>query len=362
MKEKNINVLLVEDNPDDACLIGEFLNSVKDARFDLKHVVRLKEALDYVNNDHFDVVLLDLGLPDDKGIGSFVSMNLHAPEMPIIVITALNNESIGLRAVRKGAQDYLVKGGFDNKLLWHAIRYSIERKKIEEALKKSEDELRMKNILLAERELHLSHIVEEKTNKIKKVMLALVNGLENANLYNDEDTGSHMKRVSEFSVLLAEKYGAEREFVDKIGIYASLHDVGKVGIPDALLKHTGIYTSEEYELMKQHVIVGFRILDNNEIDDMAKNIALYHHEKWDGTGYVNNLKGTDIPLEARIVAVADVYDALVNKRVYKRALGQKEADGIIRRESGKHFEPEIVDIYTQNKKRIENINNSLHQI
>ena len=117
--------------------------------------------------------------------------------------------------------------------------------------------------------------------------------------------------------MIAEKFGCDREFVQKIKLYASLHDVGKVGIPDSLLKKPGKYTPEEFIAMQEHVRIGYQILSTTEMDEMAGNIAFYHHEKWDGSGYVSKLSGEDIPLEARIVALADVYDALMSKRVYK---------------------------------------------
>ncbi len=121
-------------------------------------------------------------------------------------------------------------------------------------------------------------------------------------------------------------------------MYASLHDVGKVGLPDSLLKKPGKYTPEEFIAMQEHVVIGGRMLESDEIDPMARNVALYHHEKWNSSGYVHQLAGEAIPLEARIVTIADVYDALTSKRVYKEAFTDEKADRIIREESGKHFD------------------------
>jgi HD-GYP domain-containing protein (c-di-GMP phosphodiesterase class II) len=219
-------------------------------------------------------------------------------------------------------------------------------------IKLMQDELKQKNDLLADRELHLTNLVEEKTNKLENTTGALITALESANFYNDSDTGSHIKRVSEFSALFAKGAGADSDFVKRIRLYASLHDVGKVGLSDALLKKPGKYTPEEFELMKDHVQIGERMLDNPEIDPMARNIALYHHEKWDGTGYLKGLKGEEIPLEARIVAIADVYDALSQRRVYKEAFPEEKVDGIIREGSGTHFDPELVEVYFRDKSEI----------
>jgi putative nucleotidyltransferase with HDIG domain len=221
-------------------------------------------------------------------------------------------------------------------------------------------ELEAKNVMLADREVHLMHLVEEKTQKVSSLTIALINALENANLLNDSDTGKHIKRVSAYSAFLAEQYGCERDFVKRIALYASLHDVGKVGLPDAILKKPGTYTEEEFLAMQQHVVIGAKMLENEEIDLMARNIALYHHEWWDGTGYVNQLTHDDIPLEARIVSLADVYDALTTERVYKGAFSEEKAEEIIAEESGTHFDPTLVELFLENTHTIKDIKRSVN--
>lgn len=212
-------------------------------------------------------------------------------------------------------------------------------------LNRVNQELAEKNSILADREAHLVKLVDEKTQKIERITIALVNALEDANLLNDADTGNHIKRVSKYSAVLAEAYGCSPDYVHRIELYASLHDIGKVGIPDGILKKHGPFEDDEFEKMKQHVLIGFRMIDREDLDMMAKNIVRYHHEKWDGSGYVEGLAGEAIPLEARIVALADVYDALTSKRVYKPAYGEEETEGIIKAGSGKHFDPAIVDAF-----------------
>jgi len=177
----------------------------------------------------------------------------------------------------------------------------------------------------------------------------LVSALESANLFNDEDTGNHIRRVSDFSGALARLAGRDEAYVKRIRLYASLHDVGKVGISDAILKKPGPYNEEERRTMEQHVLIGSRMLSSESIDPMARNIALYHHEWWNGKGYCQGLAGDDIPLEARIVALADVYDALGTKRVYKDAFPEEKIDAIIREEAGIHFDPNLVDLFLENK-------------
>jgi len=205
-------------------------------------------------------------------------------------------------------------------------------------------------------EKELSKMIEEKSDSLEQLTLALVNALENANFFNDTETGNHILRVNEYSGLLASSLGCNKEFVKKMRLYSSLHDIGKVGVSDAVLKKPGKYTEDEYLQMQQHVVIGARMLDHPEIDPVARNIVLYHHEKWDGTGYAQGLAGRNIPLEARIVAVADTYDALRSRRVYKDELPQEKTLAIILDGSGVFFDPAIVQVLTRNERKFNEIN------
>jgi len=191
--------------------------------------------------------------------------------------------------------------------------------------------------------------------KLKKLTIGLVETLENANTFNDEDTGSHIKRINKYSKFLAKELQLKSIFIENIGLYASLHDVGKIGIPDNILKKPGKLTEEEFEMIKNHVEIGYNLMKGVEISPVALNIIRYHHEKWNGTGYGKGLKGEEIPIEARIVALADVYDALRQKRVYKEAFTHEKSVEIITSESGKHFDPKIVKIFIKKHKNFEEI-------
>jgi len=182
-------------------------------------------------------------------------------------------------------------------------------------------------------------------SKLTNITMGLVGTLENANTYNDEDTGEHIKRISKYSRLIADELKLSKKFVKEVEIYASLHDIGKIGIPDSILKKPGKLTLEEFEEMKKHTEIGYNLIKDLEVSPVALNIIRYHHEKWDGSGYGRGLKEEGIPLEARIVALADVYDALCQRRVYKEPFSHEEAFEIIISESGKHFDPEIVKIF-----------------
>ena len=188
-------------------------------------------------------------------------------------------------------------------------------------------------------------VIEEQSQKIEHLTMAMVTALESANFYFDEETGNHIKRISLLSEYIARGAGFDDNFVKMVKMYSPLHDIGKVGVGKELLLKPGKLTPEEFEHIKDHVRIGYRILDNGAIDPMAKNIVLYHHEKWSGGGYVEGLAGEDIPIEARIVSIADVYDALVSERVYKPAFSVSDSLDIIRKERGVSFDPNLTDIF-----------------
>ncbi|MBN1242614.1 MAG: HD domain-containing protein [Spirochaetales bacterium] len=190
-----------------------------------------------------------------------------------------------------------------------------------------------------------ARLVVEKQEQIERLTVAMVTALENVNLINDENTGLHIKRVGAYSEFLARKAGRDEIFCRRIGLYASLHDIGKVGVPREILVKPGRYTPEEFEIMKSHVLVAERMLKGAGIDEMVRNIALYHHERWDGSGYMRGLSGARTPIEARIVAIADVFDALITERPYKPALPVSEAVEFITRSSGSQFDPGLVALF-----------------
>ncbi len=183
----------------------------------------------------------------------------------------------------------------------------------------------------------------------KEAHLDTIYRLSLAAEYRDEDTGDHIKRMSRYSAVVAEAMGFSASEVERI-LYASpMHDVGKIGIPDSILRKPGKLTHEEFEIIKSHTTIGARILDGSEADviQQAQVIALNHHEKWNGQGYPNGLKRTKIPMPARIVGLVDVFDALTTRRPYKEAYPLKLACDIIEREGGHSFDPEVVDAFNR---------------
>jgi putative two-component system response regulator len=335
MPESVSKILVVDDTPANLSVLFDMLDRAG-------YVVLVSQngasAIERARRTQPNLILLDVMMPEIDGFETCrrLKADLDTRAIPIIFMTALSETPDKVTGLSLGAVDYITKP--------FQIEEVLARVRTHLSLQQLHNELKTKNAMLADREVHLSQLVEQKTRKIEVITLALVNALEHANAANDQETGEHLKRVGEYAALLAERYGCDREFVKRIKLYAPLHDVGKVGLPDALLKKPGKYTDAEFAAMQEHVRIGARILEGDGIDPMARNIALYHHEKWDGTGYVHQLRGEAVPLEARIVTLADVYDALSNKRVYKKAFSAEHVARILREESGKHFEPNLVRI------------------
>ena len=196
---------------------------------------------------------------------------------------------------------------------------------------------------------------EKNRKKAEELSFSLIEVLEMANQLNDEDTGDHVKRLGMYSTLLSEKANLSNDTKEDIKRFSSLHDIGKVAIPSEILKKPSKLTEEEFKKVKEHVNIGYDLVKKLKLGSVAENIVRYHHEKWDGTGYPSGLKENEIPLEARIVAIVDVYDALRQKKFHRDALSHEDALKVIKAEKGKSFDPELVDIFVNNDKEFEKI-------
>jgi len=330
-------ILLVDDDHDIRSITRDILLEELDCR--VIEACNGLEGMNLAEQHQPDLILLDIEMPHHDGfsVARYIRGEPRTWDIPIIFMTGLGDQPTILRTFEEGGTDFVQKPTSPRVLLAR-IRSHLERKRMS-------DELRLKNRLLMDRELHLNLLVDQKTQEIRRITLAMIGALENANHYNDEDTGNHLRRVGSYSTLLALEYGCRRDFIDKIELYASLHDVGKVGIPDHILKKPGPLTRDEFNQVEMHVVLGHRMIDQPAVDQMAKNIVLYHHERWDGNGYVHHLSGEHIPLEARIVTLADVYDALSFQRVYKPSFPEPDIEKYVRSASGAHFDPRLVEIF-----------------
>lgn len=222
-----------------------------------------------------------------------------------------------------------------------------------------------------DKEENIENTIQEYNNEISDIYKFLYESLVNLTSVRNKETGAHLKRTQEYMKVMLEEFEKsfntgefeEQKTIEDIGVAATLHDIGKVGIPDEILNKPGKLTDEEYEQMKQHTIIGHQILENtysdkisNDILEYAKEITIHHHEKYDGTGYPDGLKGDKIDIISRIMAVIDVYDALANDRIYKKAMPYSEVEDYIISQSGKAFDPKIVNVFVNSKEKLKSIN------
>jgi putative two-component system response regulator len=280
-----------------------------------------------------DILLLDLQMPAPDGfeVMAMLDERMNGPErMPVLILTADPSSESKRRALLMGASDFLGKP-FDateavlrirNLLLTHVLQM----------------ELRRQNASLEQR-------VRTRTRQLDDSRIEVVERLARAAEYRDDNTGRHTRRVGRTAALLAKILGHADDFVERIGRAAPLHDVGKIGISDAILLKPGRLTPDEFEAMKQHTRIGAEILGQNrsKLMRLSEEIALTHHEHWDGSGYPAGLAGESIPISGRIVAVADVFDALTHKRPYKEAWPPEDALAEMQRLSGSYFDPSVVE-------------------
>ena len=283
-----------------------------------------------------DLVVTDVMMPrmDGFSLCTVLKENPRTRTVPIVLVTGLEDVKDKVRGLEAGADDFVTKP-------FHPMELKARVRSLMR-IKTLTDELEARNLLLLDQKGLLEERVHERTAELEDLTIGIVAALEKANAMKDGDTGHHIRRVCAYAYVLATQLGIPREHAIRIRRYASLHDVGKVGIPDSILKKQGSLDPGEYEQMKRHTLYGYELLGLARADEMARNIALWHHERYDGGGYPHGLKGEDIPLEARIVALADVYDALTTRRCYKDAYSTGEAERIIREESGGHFDPRMV--------------------
>ncbi|MCK9372209.1 MAG: response regulator [Sulfuricurvum sp.] len=342
---EKVRVLAVDDQEFNLDLI-EFA-FMEDSDVEITKAIHGREALDILEqNADYHVILLDLAMPVMDGFETLVHLKAHPlwSQIPTIVVTANAEEKH--RALREGASDFLSKPIDVEEL---KLRMFIHAK-----IKKFQDQLAFSNQILEQK-------VKERTAKLAQALaLAKKNEYEisarlgKASEYRDLETGMHIKRMSHYSAKLAELAGLEAQEVELI-LYASpLHDIGKVGIPDRILLKPGRFSPEEFEIMKLHSVLGGKMLASSEeypVIHAGRIIALQHHEKYDGTGYPEGLAGDEIHLHARIVTIADVFDALSSERVYKKAFSIEKTVEIMKEGRGIHFDPKLLDLMIENLER-----------
>ncbi len=305
------NLLLVDDEPTNL----QVLRNILQDDYRLLFARNGQKALELAEQEKPDLILLDVMMPGMTGLEVCRSLKQlpATSKIPVIFVTALSDAEDEATGFEAGAVDYISK----------PVSPAVVKARVK---------------------THLSLVRAE---ELEKTRLQIIHKLGKAAEYKDNETGMHVIRMSHFARHLAQAAGCDGVLVEQLFEAAPMHDIGKIGIPDAVLLKPGKLDADEWKIMQSHVDIGAEILgdDDSSLLQMAASIARNHHEKWDGSGYPRGIRGEQIPLEARIVAIADVFDALTSVRPYKSAWTMEEAFALIRKDAGSHFDPVLAELF-----------------
>jgi putative two-component system response regulator len=328
------SILIVDDNPVNIAVVEAILS--KDGYSHVQSTTNPLEVIRRYREYQYDLILLDVHMPELSGIELMQRMVDAFPDdyLPIIVLTADYTTETRTQCLSGGAKDFIGKP-FDKVEVLLRVRNILSVCMLNKAAQRQ-------NIVLEER-------VRERTRQLNEAQIKLIQCLGKAAEYRDNETGMHVVRMSKSCERLARQMGLSEAECELILQASPMHDIGKIAIPDKVLLKKGRFDKSEWQIMKTHTEAGAEILGgyDSQLMQVASQIALTHHEKWDGSGYPKGLQGEEIPLYSRIVAVCDVFDALTSSRPYKKAWSVKAALEYLREQSGQHFEPKVVDAFIQ---------------
>ena len=330
---KEAKILIVDDQPANVTLIEKMLDI--DGYINVIATTDPTQVESIYLEQNSDLILLDLNMPEMDGYQVLAKIREVDPDYPpIIVLTAQSDRESRIKALGLGARDFLAKP-FDRVELMTRIRNMLEVRIMTKAMK-NQNKI-------------LDGMVKVRTQELNDTRLEVIRRLGRAAEYRDDMTGFHIIRMSRYSQLLALAAGMDEAEAEMLLNASPMHDIGKIGIPDYVLMKPGKLEPDEWKIMQTHVDIGVEILSGSSsaLMDMAAEVAQNHHEKWDGSGYPRALSGEDIPLSGRVVAVADVFDALTTERPYKKAWPVEEATDFLKEQSGKHFEPRLVELFIE---------------
>ena len=310
-----IKLLLVEDNPGDARLVEVMLEEA--GGFVIQWVQSMDEARAYLSERAVDAVLLDLSLPDTSGMETVRTMREMAPDVAIVIFTGFDDERVGLEAVQAGCQDYLVKGQGDGNLIRRTVNYAIERKHLE-----------------AER--------QSQAKRLKRTLMQTVHAVSLTIEMRDPYTAGHQRRVAQLGTAIGREMGLDPDHIDGLQTAALIHDIGKINVPADFLSRPGQLSDAAFQVIMAHPQVGYDIVQGIEFPWPVATMILQHHERLDGSGYPNGIKGNAIIPEARILAVADVVEAISSHRPYRPSLGIDAAMEEIRTHVDTRYDADVV--------------------
>lgn len=318
--EPQATILVVDDQPENI----DVLRGILRAHYRVRVATSGQQALETAVMEPVpDMVLLDVSMPDMDGyeVCRRLRRNISTHRIPVIFVSALCSADDELRGFEAGGADYITKPVSPGRVL-----------------------ARIKtHLALHNQSRHLEQLVATRTRELRRTRLKIIQRLGRAAEYSDDETGNHVIRMAHYARALALAHGLSSEEAENIFDAAPMHDVGKIGIPDVILGKPNKLDPQEWSVMRQHPAIGASIIGKHDdpLLETARVVALSHHEKWDGTGYPQGLRGNEIPLPGRIVAVADVFDALTSNRPYKKAWPIDAALGYIREQAGLHFDPKL---------------------
>ena len=337
MKDKPV-ILIVDDQPQNLELLEAHLVP---QGYEVVKAASGEQALGKLDSSRIDLILLDVMMPGMDGFE--VTRRIRQDDrhrlLPVILVTSLRETEARVKGIEAGCDDFISKP-FEKMELLARVRSLLKVKAYNDLMgnyrKELEDE-----VIARTREL------KRALELIKESSLDTIYRLSMAAEYKDKETGGHIKRMSLYSAAVARRMGLDERTVETILYAAPMHDLGKIGIPDYILKKPAQLAPQEWAIMKQNTVIGATILMGSDADfiRLGEIIAQCHHEKWDGSGYPSNLQGTEIPIAGRIAAIADVFDALTSKRPYKELFPVEHALAIIREGSGNYFDPDVVDAF-----------------
>jgi len=346
MSETAPPLLLIVD--DEEAIRTSFRNYLEDYDYRILEAENGRVGLFFFERHKPDILLVDLRMPEMDGLEVLAQVTRLSPDTPVVVVSGTGVIADVVQALRLGAWDYLLKPVEDLSLLRIAVEKALEKRGLIRQSRRYQTSLEEEVARKTER-LRLAN------ERIKTATLETIFRLCRSMEYRDKGTGDHIQRMSYYASSVARKLGLDEEFIETLLYAAPMHDVGKIGIPDRILLKPAPLDDEEWAIMRTHTRIGSEILAGSQtpIIQCAERIAAHHHERWDGTGYPDGLKGEEIPIEARIVAVVDVFDALCQTRPYKDEIAFDECMAIIRASSGTHFDPRVVEAFEQTLERIE---------